>query len=321
MWENVFDSDYKDTEKVDYLLKPILEIVCTQGKVRRKSLIHQLLKRLGVNDANKKDKFGNQTWNYLRIALNRLGLHGLIQKGGSDSEIIFSATTQGIKCLEEYSGKEIIDQSSLKTAYPEMNQDTSEQDANEQQNDENEYENTKFGSELISLILKENEGKPNNGKDFETIVLLLLKAMGYCKWMDGTDIPFEHIGSLYDEGIDGIIYLDPLKLEILAVQAKAWNTETKNGVSQDIPQKDIRNFIGSMDAVGANKGVFLTTSYFTSPATDFAKKMEPRKRVALIDRYMLIELFSKHQKSISNDLQELIPWLYSKLTSLPANNK
>jgi len=73
----------------------------------------------------------------------------------------------------------------------------------------------------------------------------------------------------------------------------------------------LHGFVGSMDYYRAKKGVMLTTSYFTSDAHDFLKRIEG-KQVALIDGVTLVELMIQNNvgvklaklyelKEVSND--------------------
>ena len=61
-------------------------------------------------------------------------------------------------------------------------------------------------------------------------------------------------------------------------------------------EPEIRGFSGSLGAVKANKGVFVTTSYFTKPAIDFAER-HPFKMV-LIDGMLLTALMLRHNVGV-----------------------
>ena len=59
-------------------------------------------------------------------------------------------------------------------------------------------------------------------------------------------------------------------------------------IDSPVSEPEIRGFSGSLGAAKANKGVFVTTSYFTRPAIDFAER-HPFKMV-LIDGALLTTL-------------------------------
>lgn len=118
---------------------------------------------------------------------------------------------------------------------------------------------------------------------FETIVLDLLHRMGY----GASRQDLQRVGGVGDGGIDGVISLDKLGLEKVYVQAKRWQ-----GV---VGRPDVQGFYGALAGQRANKGVFITTSSFTTQATDFAKSVE---RVVLIDGTRLAGLMIDHEVGV-----------------------
>jgi restriction system protein len=98
------------------------------------------------------------------------------------------------------------------------------------------------------------------------------------------------IGKSGDGGIDGVIDQDPLGLDRVYLQAKRYRPDA--GVSEP----EVRGFSGSLGAAKANKGVFVTTSYFTKPALDFAER-HPLKMV-LIDGAQLTALMIRHNVGV-----------------------
>lgn len=121
-------------------------------------------------------------------------------------------------------------------------------------------------------------------KFFETIVLDVLHKMGY--GTSRSDI--QRVGGSGDGGIDGIISLDRLGLEKVYVQAKRWQGS--------VGRPDVQAFYGALAGQRANKGVFITTSTFSSQAVDFAKSVE---RIVLVDGARLAELMIDHEVGVS----------------------
>ena len=119
---------------------------------------------------------------------------------------------------------------------------------------------------------------------FETIVLDLLHRMGYGASRDD----LQRVGGVGDGGIDGVISLDKLGLEKVYVQAKRWQ-----GV---VGRPDVQGFYGALAGQRANKGVFITTSSYTSQALDFAKSVE---RVVLIDGVRLAGLMIDREVGVT----------------------
>jgi restriction system protein len=122
---------------------------------------------------------------------------------------------------------------------------------------------------------------------FERLVVDLLLKMGY----GGSRAEAGRaLGKTGDGGIDGVIDQDQLGLDRIYLQAKKYDPD--NAVSEP----DIRNFCGSLGANKASKGVFVTTSYFTRPAEDFAKRHE--YKVVLIDGALLARLMIHHSVGV-----------------------
>jgi restriction system protein len=132
------------------------------------------------------------------------------------------------------------------------------------------------------------EVKLRSPKFFENLVVELIVAMGYggSRAQAG-----KAVGKTGDNGIDGIISQDKLGLENIYLQAKRYATGS-------VGEGDIRDFKGALDAKGAKKGVFITTSYFTEAAKIAADKSLNYK-IVLIDGERLAELMIEHNLGVS----------------------
>ncbi len=116
---------------------------------------------------------------------------------------------------------------------------------------------------------------------FEQLVLNLLLEMGY-----GFDNQSGKVtGKSHDGGIDGVIYEDSLGLSKIYIQAKRYGI--KNHVSDEL----LKHFYASMQ--GVNKGVFITTSSFTSDAIKFVYEQKD-KNIIMIDGEHLVDLMIKY---------------------------
>ncbi len=114
---------------------------------------------------------------------------------------------------------------------------------------------------------------------FERLVINLLVAMGY-----GTADASEHTGRAGDEGIDGIIHRDALGLDRVYLQAKRY---TENAVGPEA----INAFYGALQRKGADRGVFITSSTFTTGARAAERDF---RTIVLIDGPRLAELMVEH---------------------------
>lgn len=118
---------------------------------------------------------------------------------------------------------------------------------------------------------------------FEQLVLDVLRAMGYGGRHDGA---VTRLGQSGDEGVDGVIREDELGLDLIYVQAKRW---AKGNV---VGRPEIQKFFGALHGKRATKGVFITTSGFSSEARAYADGVTPR--VILVDGAQLTQLMIDH---------------------------
>jgi restriction system protein len=122
---------------------------------------------------------------------------------------------------------------------------------------------------------------------FEQVVVRLLVAMGYGGSREAAG---RAIGKSGDEGIDGIINEDRLGLDVVYVQAKKW--------SGTVGRPEIQKFAGALQGKRARKGVFITTSSFTSEAHDFVKHIDAK--IILVDGEQLAQFMFEHNVGVSS---------------------
>lgn len=121
---------------------------------------------------------------------------------------------------------------------------------------------------------------------FEKLVVQLLVTMGYGgNFEEAATV----LGKSGDEGIDGIINEDKLGLDVIYIQAKRWG--------QPVGRPEIQKFAGALLGKKAKKGVFITTSSFSSEARSYANNIE--SRIILIDGARLTELMIQHDIGVS----------------------
>jgi len=120
---------------------------------------------------------------------------------------------------------------------------------------------------------------------FERLIIALMQAMGY-----GARGAKRHLGKAGDGGIDGEISEDVLGLEVVHLQAKRYDPTHVIGVEK------IREFAGALDARGVNKGVFVTTSSYSTAAKAYAEQSP--KRLVLIDGAELAQRLIEHNVGV-----------------------
>lgn len=118
---------------------------------------------------------------------------------------------------------------------------------------------------------------------FERAIVDLLVGMGYG---GSHESAARRLGKTGDGGIDGVIDEDRLGLDRIYVQAKRYAPHVS------VVRPEVQGFLGSLVGVGASKGVFVTTSSFSTPATDFVQHLP--QRIVLIDGDRLADLMIEH---------------------------
>jgi restriction system protein len=130
-------------------------------------------------------------------------------------------------------------------------------------------------ADLLARVLKQSP------VFLEQLVLRLLVKMGY----GGLETATEHLGAPGDAGLDGLIRLDRLGLDVVYVQAKRYT-------DRHVGRPDIQAFVGALHGAQASRGIFITTSRFSSDARDYAERVNAR--LVLIDGLELAALMIEH---------------------------
>jgi len=137
-----------------------------------------------------------------------------------------------------------------------------------------------LASELLQTI------KKCSPSFFERLVIDVLIKMGY----GGSRVEAgQAVGRSGDGGIDGIIKEDKLGLDIIYIQAKLWEGT--------VSRPEIQKFAGALQGQRARKGIFITTSTFSSEAVDYVRTID--SKIILIDGQTLANLMIDHNVGIS----------------------
>lgn len=137
--------------------------------------------------------------------------------------------------------------------------------------------NASLAADLIDRV---REASP---QFFEELIVQLLLAMGY----GGTsEDAARALGQSGDNGVDGVVDQDPLGVDQIYVQAKRY------AEGNNISAGDIRDFFGALNLKKAQKGLFFTTSAFSSSAVQTAKDLG--MRIVLIDGQQLAKLMIRY---------------------------
>jgi restriction system protein len=121
---------------------------------------------------------------------------------------------------------------------------------------------------------------------FERLVVEVIVKMGYGGTRKDAG---KAIGRSGDGGIDGIIKEDKLGLDAIYIQAKRWENT--------VGRPEIQKFVGALTGLRAKKGLFITTSTFSSDADDYVSRIDAK--VVLIDGETLAQLMIEHNVGVS----------------------
>lgn len=147
---------------------------------------------------------------------------------------------------------------------------------------ENAYLEVRQGIEAKIL----NNLLENDPSFLEQVVVDLIVKMGYGGSRKDAG---EAIGQSHDEGIDGIVKEDPLGLDTIYLQAKRYNGT--------IGRPDIQKFAGALQGQRAKKGIFITTSSYSSGAHEYVKNID--SKIILIDGKELAKLMFDYGIGVS----------------------
>ena len=125
---------------------------------------------------------------------------------------------------------------------------------------------------------------------FEKLIVDLLCAMGYGGPTEGAG---RVLGKSGDGGVDGVIDQDPLGVDQIYVQAKRY------GEGNNVKSDAIRNFFGALNLKKAQKGIFVTTSAFSSGASQTSRELS--SRIVLIDGGRLARLMIQYNIGCRNE--------------------
>ncbi len=312
----------------DDLRKPIL-MFSSNGEVWKKlEFTEPLIKHFNLTDeeASREYESGNGLILIDRISwtLSYFALTGMLDRPKRGHYVISSLGKSFLdKTNEEinvFVKQKMTERQAEKLNETELNESVKKEGINQSTNTPQEqlyasYETIRQETydEILDTILSKTPVA------FERLVVELLQEMGYGGAVEkaGRVTPYTK-----DGGIDGEIYEDVLGLGRIHIQAKRYNR------SSAIGRPDIQSFAGALLGDNANKGVFITTSRFSSDAIAYAQNLS-NARIVLIDGQKLAEYIYKYGlgvqieqtisiKKLDTDYWDNMPDdVSSTMTSLP----
>src|SRR5215203_787139 len=262
------------------VMLPLLNLAADRKEHRFRDAIEELALFFNLTDDERKEllpsgsqaTFDNRV-GWARTYMKKAGLLESPKRGYfriTDTGMQALSTkpkTINVKFLEQYPEfLEFKTQSNTKSTTAETDTTLPTEDRTPQEVIEDAYVTIRSGlaSDLLEQIMR------SSPSFFERLVVDVLVNMGY----GGTRKEAgKAVGGSGDEGIDGIINEDRLGLEVVYIQAKRWQNT--------VGRPEIQKFVGALHGKNARKGIFITTSDFTSGAIDYATGLQVK--VVLID--------------------------------------
>jgi restriction system protein len=248
------------------LMRPVLEKAC-EGEVRIGDIVDSLADRFALTEEERTELLpsGKQTRfaNRVHWAKSYLKQAGLVEPTRRAHFVITERGKAALANAQAEINKEFLEQfdefKEFQTRQREADPEgaaLSDVPINAETPDEVLREahrtiNAALSAELIDRV---RLSTPNF---FEHMIVELLLAMGYGGTSEGAG---RSLGKSGDDGVDGVIDQDPLGADQIYVQAKKYPEGNLIGPAA------IRDFFGALSLKKAHKGIFVTTSSFSSAA-------------------------------------------------------
>ena len=267
------------------IMLPLLELAADGNEHSLREAIESLSNQLGLTAKERREllpsgrqpTFDNRV-GWARTYMKKAGLLESTRRG------YFRITKRGLDVLDKQPAQ--IDNAYLRQ-FPEFvefqtpkkkeEEEESRPKLDDRTTPEEEIESAyqKLRDDLSTELLEMVKG--SSAAFFEQLVVDLLVAMGYGGTRKDAG---QAIGRSGDGGIDGIIKEDRLGLDIVYLQAKKWENT--------VGRPEIQKFAGALQGQRARRGVFITTSTFTTGAREYVSRID--SKIVLIDGETLAQL-------------------------------
>ncbi|WP_432451856.1 restriction endonuclease [Agarivorans sp. QJM3NY_29] len=279
-------------------MRPFLEVAhAANGEVRLRDVINQIADKFALSEEEREEKLpsGRQPIldnrvGWARTYLTKAGLLEVTRRAH------FVITERGIQALKETDSE--IDNSYL-TQFDEFiafkeqkNSESNESSKTPVKTEHDTDEDVTPDEALRAAYKKINDALSEEMLErtrkvtpafFETLLIELLLAMGYGGSGEGAA---HALGKTGDNGVDGVIDQDPLGVDQIYIQAKRY------AEGNNVSAGDIRDFFGALNLKKAQKGIFITTSDFTTSAIETAQNLGTR--IVLINGTELAKLMLRY---------------------------
>jgi restriction system protein len=275
------------------IMYPLLKLLKKEDEKSVRQLYEEVANHFNLSDSEREEKLVSQTQ---PIINNRVGwAKTYLAKAGlakSTKRGFVQITPKGLEVLNSNIDKidiKFLNQFPEFVAFRSISKDES--------SDDNEVvlketiqatpdELIDFGIKKINESLGEEllfKLRNNPPAFFEKVVLDLLVNMGYGEG--------SVTGKTGDGGVDGFVNEDKLGLAKIFFQAKRYKEDNP------VTASNLRDFVGTLEVNGVNKGVLMTTSRFPRDSENVISKTQ--KSIVLIDGPKLVNLMIEYNVGVS----------------------
>ena len=286
-----------DLPKFNEFFTPILQLVSKVGEINAHEAVDLVIKNVGLNEEQLSLK---QESNGRPLAKNRVHWAcSYLYKAGGLTRPKRGFIDVGVNTNHFLNLQRPVDLKDIRSTnewkkYEEQKANRiligTNNSANIYSGDETPEDLIDKGKSLLELNLIDeliDNMKSISPADFEELILKLLAKMGYG---GGDQRRIRGVPRGPDGGIDGTIDEDRLGLSQIYIQAKRFSENS-------VGRPTVQSFIGAMTGGGCRKGVFVTSSTFTSEAKKFAEGLND-VRLVLIDGFDLAKLMIEHSVGV-----------------------
>ncbi|WP_320664647.1 restriction endonuclease [Prochlorococcus sp. MIT 1223] len=282
-----------DIPKWHQFMRPLLLVLKESGEMYRHDAIEAVVKKERLTDEQlailqesngkcvAKERIGWAS-SYLRVAGALVGpKRGYFALGPNSTQLLNlerAITKSDLKGIPEYQNHQAKNARTRAQGLEDSDSDDLEDDTPQDLIDRGIK---RLRSQLVDDLLEQI--KSISPAAFENLILQVLAKMGYG---GGDPRRIQGVPRGKDGGIDGTIDEDKLGLDQIYIQAKRYSDNS-------VGRPTIQSFVGAMSGGGCKKGVFVTSSVFTSEAKEFANGLKD-VRLVLIDGVGLAKLMIEH---------------------------
>ena len=273
--------------KHDEIRVPVMELLKQNETMKLRDFIEPLSQHFRLTDEEVNEMYpsGNGHVFYDRVswALSYLNMARLLDKPKrgiykiNDSGIELLKTPKKIDhYIEQQLEKREPTRQKKKSTKEQLTIEDSSSDLTPQEKLYSSFSNIRKSvyTEILNTILTKTP------TSFEKLVVLLLQKMGYGGEIENSGLVTKVSN---DGGIDGIIKEDVLGLGRIHIQAKRYKIDSSIG------REEIQKFVGALAGAQSNKGVFITTSYYSKGAIEYANSLNSSTTLVLVDGKQLAE--------------------------------